>query len=325
MLSENKELTKFQKYKIFIQNIFYVWIYPRVTYKKVIWLLGAGRSGSTWISSLINYDNSYRELFEPFHINVGLIKKTGFKYHQYKVNKYLKLIAKVVFTGKFIHPWWIDPDIHKKNMKDHNDRFLLAKDIYANLCAHEICSQNKNIKPILLIKNPFAVAVSRKKTGWSNWDKELDAILQQKELYDDYLRPFEDIILDIKNNGSYYDRQILVWAIINYIPLMQHTKENIYITFYEDWLIDPNTALKRVYDYLEISANLPKNIKQTNKFIHPSKVTATNTFDINSWQKELSAEDIKSGEKILSYFGFDTLYVNNIPNKQILDKFQKNI
>ncbi|MBS9768211.1 MAG: sulfotransferase domain-containing protein [Flavobacteriaceae bacterium] len=240
----------FQKYKIFIQNIFYVWIYPRVTYKKVIWLLGAGRSGSTWISSLINYDNSYRELFEPFHINVGLVKKTGFRFHQYKLNFCLKIVAKWILKGKLLHPWWVEKTIHKTSIKNHSNDFLLIKDIYANLFAYEICSKNEKIKPILLIKNPFAVAVSRKKTGWENWDNELDDLLQQKELYDDYLRPFEDIISDVRKNGSYYDRQILVWCIINYIPLKQFSGKNILVTFYEDWLTNPHRELYKCYKYL---------------------------------------------------------------------------
>ncbi len=36
-------------------------------YKDVLWLIGDGRSGTTWVSSLINFDSHYREMFEPFH------------------------------------------------------------------------------------------------------------------------------------------------------------------------------------------------------------------------------------------------------------------
>ena len=39
----------------------------RGDFSKTIWLVGDGRSGTTWIANLLNADNSYREMFEPFH------------------------------------------------------------------------------------------------------------------------------------------------------------------------------------------------------------------------------------------------------------------
>ena len=37
------------------------------SYQDAIWLVGEARSGTTWVSDLINWDKRYREMFEPFH------------------------------------------------------------------------------------------------------------------------------------------------------------------------------------------------------------------------------------------------------------------
>ena len=43
--------------------------YMNKNYKEVIWLIGDVRSGTTWVSNLINHENKYRTMFEPFHPN----------------------------------------------------------------------------------------------------------------------------------------------------------------------------------------------------------------------------------------------------------------
>jgi len=36
-------------------------------YKKTVLLAGTARSGTTWVQEMINFDGSYRVLFELFH------------------------------------------------------------------------------------------------------------------------------------------------------------------------------------------------------------------------------------------------------------------
>ena len=36
-------------------------------YQEVAWIIGDGRSGTTWLSRLINYRRHYRDMFEPIH------------------------------------------------------------------------------------------------------------------------------------------------------------------------------------------------------------------------------------------------------------------
>ncbi len=51
-------------------------------YRKAVFLAGVGRSGTTWISEVINYNNDYRYIFEPFHPHKVPIC-SHFRYRQY--------------------------------------------------------------------------------------------------------------------------------------------------------------------------------------------------------------------------------------------------
>ena len=39
-------------------------------------IAGSGRSGTTWLSEILNYNNDYRSIFEPFYPRI--CNKTGF-------------------------------------------------------------------------------------------------------------------------------------------------------------------------------------------------------------------------------------------------------
>jgi hypothetical protein len=105
-------------------------------------------------------------MFEPFHpIYVKPMQNLAF--HQYirpgNVDHPFAAIAEDVFTGKLTSPF---VDSAHTRLVYHD---LLIKDIFANLFAQWAYQtfHNLDIKIILLIRNPFAVALSKykKSTG----------------------------------------------------------------------------------------------------------------------------------------------------------------
>ena len=121
--------------------------YPK-RYDKVIWLIGSGRSGTTWISSLINHRGEYREIFEPFHPSNIECRLIGFKKHQYlrpDQQKFdLHLLAKLVFSGSYYN---IYDRTGNNQIWNSKHRFLLVKDIFANLMAYNVCLKKKTLSP----------------------------------------------------------------------------------------------------------------------------------------------------------------------------------
>ncbi len=290
-------------------------------YQKVIWLIGDGRSGTTWVTNLINHRKMYREMFEPFHPYL-VEEMKNFVPHEYirpgdPSVKNLK-IASQVFSGKFLHD----------RVDRENDSFfydgVLIKDVFANLCSYWAFQNFPHIKIVFLIRNPFAVALSKfKKKTWSWMTNPLD-FLEQLDLHEDYLHPFEKLIKDVSNRGDYIQNQILIWSIINYIPLLQFGSKQIHVVFYENIFSDPNYEVAQIFNYVreEIveTIDIPPLVLRS-----PSRVTTewrdfSKNEHLGSWKNELTTEQIDRGFEILSHFGFDQLYNDDlVPNISVID------
>ena len=283
-----------------------------VKYKSVIWLIGSSRSGTTWVTSIININNNYRELFEPFHTFHPEMRKFGFRKNLFlddsiKMKKFRKL-AELTFKGKYYQK---DIEVKKKSIFSQNKDYIVIKDVFANLIAYNFCQKNKKIKPILLIRNPFAVVDSIIKKKDCDWMTDPSEFLLQKELSEKLLKPFKEIISDISENGSYFEKQFLIRSIINYVPLKQFKEEELLVTFYEDWISNPTKELIKTYNYVGINTTNLNDISNHNVIKTPSRTATEKVFKVNSWEERFSEKEISQGIKILQYFGLENLYNKN--------------
>ena len=250
------------------------------------------------------------------------MKLSGFKKNLYLSedvkNIRLNFLSKKIFNGNFYSP---GVEGTNKFLTLYRKDVLLVKDIFANLLAKNICARNEKIKPILLIRNPFAVALSiRNKKNW-DWMNDPAVLLKQKSLLDDYLKPFQKLILNTSKNGSCLDKQILIWSIINYIPLVQFGEDELLVTFYEDWISNPEFELEKTYIFINEKPFFPLQIQNSKIFINASKTTTKSTFDILDWKDILTVDEVSSGERILKQFGFGNLYDKfSIPNRGVIQE-----
>lgn len=294
-------------------------------YHPTLWVIGDGRSGTTWLTSLINADKHFREIFEPFHPD--FVRQMGFlRSHQYmkprthlyvrsdEENKELHESAKLIFEGKFWSQWSdIDNPIGLFGG-------LLVKDIFANLFSNWVYKNFPHIKIVLLVRNPFAVALSKyRKKDWK-WVTDPMTMYYQQNLKEDYLYDHEDLIRRISREEDYILRQILIWSIIHYIPFKQFSASRIQVIFYENVIVNPKLEISSIRVDKEIE--LPQNV------IHkPSKVVGDNVAQgkspINSWLNDLTPKTIDEGMKILESFGLENLYKSNsLPNSFDIDQYK---
>lgn len=296
-------------------------------YREKIWLIGDGRSGTTWVSDLINHDKRYREMFEPFHPKY--VRSLSFiSPHHYirngEANERLADLSSKIFSGRFTH----------ERTDSENQSFvykgLLIKDIFANLLSHWAVSQFPSVKPVLLIRNPFAVAISKyKKSDWY-WAIEPRHLLNQKKLFDDYLEPFEDIIGRVSDEKNHILNLILIWSIINYVPLRQFNPDKIHLCFYEHIYENPSLEVKKILQFARQTKEkpeleLPKDvIEKPSRVIGKDSNLLSATSPITSWKNELTPKLIDEGHKILQSFGMDKLYdENSMPNTKAFKALQK--
>lgn len=317
------KLKRFGKRIIYgIRNTILWFNYKSGRYKEVVWIIGDGRSGTTWVSDIINYDKRFRELFEPFHPD--WVQAMSFlEYHQYirpqHASAKFDAIAQAVFSGNFYHPR-ID-----RTSKKLLYGGLLLKDISTNLFAYHVHQKFRNVKTVLLMRNPFAVAVSKyKKKEW-NWMNEPEKFLQQEFLYQDYLKPFEALIKEVSQSDDYILKQVLIWSVINYVPLKQFKKEELCVIFYENLVLNPNEETARILDELGLSSG-SNAVKIPQSLIDkPSIVSEKRSMPfsetLNLWRNEVSETQLTKGREILEQFGFGSLYdSNSIPDAEIVTR-----
>ncbi len=290
-------------------------------FRDAVWVFGDGRSGTTWIADLVNWDKSYREMFEPFHPKM-VRGMRGICLHQYIrpddcQHRFFRR-ASQVFSGRF-----------SSARTDHaNRRFsyqgLLIKDIFVNLMAYWASRQFPAVKPVLLIRNPFAVALSKSKQPTWHWLTDPCELLRQEPLVQDHLAPFENVIRGV--GDDFILRQVLIWAILHYVPLRQFEPGRLHILFYEDVVRHPEEELPRLFRFLSPDS-VDDMLKGALRIVaRPSRVTgrakqeaAGGGWRIGQWRDEVSADQVREGLKILAHFGLDQLYGDDcVPRSEFL-------
>ena len=270
-------------------------------YRQTVFLAGTGRSGTTWVEDIINAQNDYRILFEPFHSKkVDLL--SDWNYRQYlryddRRDKFLKP-ATSILSGNIKHEW-IDTFNHKLYARKR-----LIKDIRAQLFLKWIKQQFPEIPIILLLRHPCAVANSKLKIGW---DTHLKDFFIQDELMEDFLNPFKK---EIESVDNIFDKHIFMWCIENYIPLKQFTDGEIQVIFYEHLCTNPQKEIENISSFIGkdfSSAMLEQSIKPSALSREDSAI-CSGTDLVTSWKKSISHKQTKRAMEICSTFGLQEIY-----------------
>ena len=109
-------------------------------YNEVVWVIGSGRSGTTWVTDMLNYKQGFREMLEPFRPHV--VSRSAFL----RLNQYVRpnhrhatldAFYAEVFSGRFQHVE-VDSPANKLLFKG-----LLVKDVFANLFKNSAVKRTK--------------------------------------------------------------------------------------------------------------------------------------------------------------------------------------
>ncbi len=130
----------------------------KFNYENTILLAGSGRSGTTWVAEIINYDNKYRFLFEPFHTKqVDIVKNFSQRQYLRANNQSVQFSKpiKAVLSG-YVHCKWVN---RNNNTPKTNKTFIKA--IRAHLFLKWIKVNCPQIPIIFLMRHPCAIAYSQ--------------------------------------------------------------------------------------------------------------------------------------------------------------------
>ncbi|AKJ65523.1 sulfotransferase [Kiritimatiella glycovorans] len=280
-------------------------------------LAGDGRSGTTWLSKVINHDESFRYIFEPFFgEKVPLFEK--FTPHPYlrpeEHAPEFERCCRELFQGRIRGLW---PDVHNRKRLPTNRRLIKA--IRANFCLAWLRRRFPELKIVFLIRNPYAVANSKRRFGWKS---SVDHLLDQPRLMEDHLGPHAAML---HKASTPYERYILQWCAINHVALRQLGRDEIFIAFYEDFCTQPETKIPQLFSYLGIPYDQAVLRKTTRPSPTCKKHSAIKTGEnlVDSWKKHTSEDELLRAQPILEAFGLDRLYDDaGMPGQDAPQKMQ---
>jgi hypothetical protein len=278
-----------------------------------IWVAGDGRSGTTWLANLINWQGRLRFLFEPFHpLNEpGMAPFGPFPYlRPGAAAPQFEAYTRSVFSPEFQSEW--------------SARFatgsafdgVLVKCIFSNLFLGWADRILPDVRKILLLRHPCAVAASKlslSSQGWG-WETQAARFPERAELREDYLLPHESLIRQVQDDP--FQHYVLSWAILNKVPLQQMREDRLHVVFYEDLCTDPERELRRLFHFL---GRPNPDTAWNDEAVRFQYAAPSQTSDpvrpgmsmeerIAGWTQQVSPQAVALSMEILEAFGLGHLY-----------------
>ena len=214
--------------------------------RDTVLIAGVGRSGTTWLADLINFDGCYRDLFEPFHPWLVPAAKP-LKGHWYQRAGDKPPAAFVDYVSRVLRGRVRDSWIDRFNRRLVSRR-RLVKAIRANLFLGWLADHYPQVRIVLLIRHPAAVVRSRLglHNGWQ-WRPTLLELFEQRRLME-RLSPYQrQLALDA---SGLFDEYLLTWSISHWIPLSELSMGSALPVYYERLVSEPEAQMQRVLAFI---------------------------------------------------------------------------
>jgi hypothetical protein len=294
-----------------------------------IFVIGSGRSGTTWIGETIASCSGCIPVFEPLH------PKSVASTPRWRVNRplpgpYLRardphpeweIFFDALLAGKLSNMWtrqdcsrvpkivdrWrLANRIAYRLAKMHyRFREMLAnryvvKEIRANLMLDWLENYTRG-RIVYLIRHPCAVIGSRINFETPSFETpsfqaDMEEILFQSSLLSDFLEPFRKTISEA---STPVQRHAVLWCVENFIPLSQSGSRDWLFCFYEDFVSEQDGAFRRVFQALGLEPTR-KTERAKNRVVSlPSQDLSTP----RPWYGPLSEAEGEEVLRICSEFG----------------------
>jgi hypothetical protein len=280
-----------------------LYINPDSDLRKSIVVAGTARSGTTWLGDLIASRIPCRILFEPF--NPELVSDyRRFHYFQYMrpgtENPEFFAFAQKVFTGKIRNRW-----IDRQNERIFS-QIRLVKEIRANLALKWLHDNFPEVPIIFIMRHPCAVVLSRMELGWAT-DRDIEPLISQSKLVEDYLGPYLDLI---RRAGNAEEKHAVVWSVSNLVPLKQFSSDELKVVYYENLCLHPEGELPGIFESIgyEFSSPFVDTINQPSQTTRAGSAVVVGTDKIGNWKQKLSRSQIDNILQVVQAFGLGHLY-----------------
>ncbi|MEO0375303.1 MAG: sulfotransferase [Cyanobacteria bacterium P01_A01_bin.17] len=282
--------------------------------KKPIYVVGLPRSGTTWTASILNTADRVKYFYEPF--NTDQVPEAVCHWNKYLLAGYkdqeFNQFCQDAFSGRVNRPAVLRKLAPPYRWLRYNLRWLpgrvMVKDVHSLMSLDWIDS---HISPttIILMRHPCAVAGSWfhtfKPTFAKGNIKGLERLLEQSQLFDDYLGPFETLL---KEKGSFWHKVGHYWGAVYFVLLQQQKHHPDWIVIqHEQLCLNPMDEFRKLFDTLQLRWTQRTNqILQTSttsdsgRSYVPSRVSSQ---EPEKWKQQLEAWQIEEVQAAVKPFG----------------------
>ena len=271
-------------------------------HRSCVFLAGSGRGGTTWIAEIINFDNAYRFIFEPFNAaHVRMCRAFGNRQYLRPHDTRPEFVkpAHAIVCGKIRSGW---TDLYNRRIVSTR---RLIKDIRAGLFLRWLYELTPGMPMVLVLRHPCAVAASRVRYGWGH---DMQEFLAQDELVADFLAPLRDRLTALSDP---FEKHVARWCIENVVPLRQFAEGEIHLAFYEGFRDDPRSEIARLFSFI----GCPLDDAVFERVARPSSMAWESAAGIKTsgvrsdgWRSMLSDDQVRKSVEILKWFELDHIY-----------------
>lgn len=284
-----------------IQHSFYLDVNP--DHRATVLLAGSGRSGTTWLADVVNHDNAYRYIGEPFtreHVKaVRHFARLQYVRPDDAGDEYFAAVRSIL-EGRVRSPW-----------ADNANRRVIArkrliKDDRCTLMLAWMIRRFAGMPVVYIRRHPLAVAYSRSRANWRV--RKGDVYFNQPALMADHLEPFRDLMTGARTE---IEGHVVDWCVENFVPHRQLTDKDACFVDYEKLVADRETEFRRVFAFigkpfdahaLERSTRL-----SATTFLGRDGPKRKASREMRPWREVMSADEIRGAMEIVKRFGLDHL------------------
>jgi hypothetical protein len=269
-------------------------------------LAGTARSGTSWISEVLNHGNEYRMIHEPLRRDRLAATKV------FRPRHYLRpddrdpaclQAMETILSGR-ARSLWTDK-YNRKMLPAHR----LIREVRGNLLLPWVHRQFPQVRLVLLLRHPCAVVNSQLKWG-RMWPIKLERFLDERDLMaPDLLGPFEPQILAAMSAPP-FEQHVMAWCLENYVPLKQLDPGQAHVAFYESFVLQPQEELGRLLRFLgkELAPAALQALQQPSNSTRKDSAIVAGGDLLAAWKKELGREQADRAVELLTAFGLDRIY-----------------
>ncbi len=262
---------------------------------------GPMRSGTTWVGTLLAFSGIWH-IHEPFNPNRARFH-VDYMYQRVNcVNNHINSYVTGLLNGNFrsmsktvdtSHP------LMPGNFMPFPIRRVLIKDPNACLLSRYLTKQF-DLKTLVMFRHPAAWVYSIHRLKWGSIS-HLKRFLQDKQLIEDYLQPFESDIVKAIDAGESICAGALLHGCLSYV-LWNFCKESdsIRAIMFEALCREPVNEFRALYNWLELPYTdkiKQKHIEMSSgaggedRIKHMHEVKRKSINEIDKWRKKLTSEE----------------------------------